>query len=191
MKKLFFVLPIVATLAACSSMNPFKSTDPYMERVKVQNEYQDEMNNKILKATPDWCKEKQTVNNSVVYACGESSGIQKSFVEGNAKNIAFGDICMAAGGTVNAVTTTYQSENYGGAAVNSDRLIKSKCDGVDITGAEVAQVYTTAINGKFYSWAQVALPMGQANILRTNKVNEALARSAATGRTKAESEFKQ
>lgn len=191
MKKIILTLPLVATLAACSSMNPFKSEDPFVKRERQISEARDDANQKVLDATPSWCKEKQVINNSVVYACGEYSGFQKSFAEANAKNIAYGDICIAAGGTVNAVNTTYQAENHGGAVNNSDRMIKSMCKGVDITGAELVQTQTKAINGKFYTWAQVALPMGEANILRVQRLNEELARGAANGRARAEAEFKQ
>jgi hypothetical protein len=99
--------------------------------------------------------------------------------EHKAITIAYGKICTTAGGEVDAQTKIYNSDTGSSSNETSERAIRSMCRKVDVTGAEIAQQKTVVVNGAFYSWTQVALPLGDANILRKTRVNEDLSRTTA------------
>jgi hypothetical protein len=53
------------------------------------------------------------------------------------------------------------------------------CRKVDVTGAEIAEIKRVSENGRFRTYVLVALPMGDANILRKSKVQEELYKNTA------------
>jgi hypothetical protein len=192
MKKLFLILPLATSLAACSSLNPFDSRDPYQKRADFEMERQEKAMNKVLDEDPKFCKsDKAMISNSVVYACGESNSMDKGMAEHKALTIAYGKICTTAGGEVDSQTKIFNADTGGSSNEASERAIRSLCRKVDVTGVETAQQKTIVANGKFYSWAQVALPMGDANILRKNKINEELSRTTVGRSDKAFQELDQ
>jgi hypothetical protein len=148
--------------------------------------------NKVLDEDPKFCKtDKPMISNSAVYACGEARSDNKSMAEQKAVTLALGTICNAAGGEVDAQSRVFNADTNSGGTEASERAIRSLCRKVDVTGVEVPQQKTIVANGYFYSWAQVALPMGDANFLRKNKLNEELSRSTVGRSDKAFQELDQ
>ena len=167
------VLPIAVALVGCGS---FGSKDPIDRRADEIAKRNEAAANKIIRETPDYCKSPKIINNAIV-TCGESEGFTKSNTEHWAQLDAYGKICIAAGGEVDSQSKSFNTENMSNAARSNERAIRSLCRRVDITGAEVRRPKTIYVNGKYYSWVEVALPMGEANVLRTNKINEEMNRT--------------
>lgn len=168
MKKALVLLPVVAALSACGT---FSSKDPIDRRADEIAERKEVAANKIIKETPEYCTSPKVINNAVV-TCGESDGFTKANTEEWARADAYGKICIAAGGEIDSQTKSFNSENISGASRANERVVRAMCRKVDITGAEYRKPKTIFINGKYYSWVEVVLPMGDANILRTTKVKE-------------------
>lgn len=167
MKRILFVSAVLAVLAGCSST----PTDDYSRRVRDERDQKEKAMNTILDKTPDWCK-KAKAGPDAIYACGEGEGFTKAHTENKANLDAEAKICMAAGGTVTQQSKTFHSETSTGNAEQSTRAIQSNCDGVDITGREIRETKTIVAGGKWYSFVEIALPIGDANQLKKAKTNE-------------------
>ena len=90
-----------------------------------------------------------------------------------AKTIAYGKICMAAGGQVDQQSKVYMMDNESGGSEMSDTAIRSMCKTVDITGVETVNVKTIAEGTRFRTYVLVTLPTGDANRLQVRKDNVA------------------
>jgi hypothetical protein len=186
MKKALILAPIMASiLAGCGT---FSSKDQIDRRADAIAEQKEAAANRIIKETPDSCTSPKVVNNAVV-TCGESEGSTKSNTEHWAQLDAYGKICIAAGGEVDSQSKSFNSENSSGASRSNERAIRAMCRRVDITGAEIRKPKTIYVNGKYYSWVEVALPMGEANVLRTTKINEEMNRTVEQKADKAYSQM--
>jgi hypothetical protein len=98
-----------------------------------------------------------------------------------AKNDAYGKLCMAAGGKTSSMTKTYSSEGENSRTQLNERATKSACPGVDMTGVQQEQIKRVVTpNGKFNTYVLIALPTGEANILK--KAKEAHAEREAAGK---------
>jgi hypothetical protein len=87
-----------------------------------------------------------------------------------AKNDAYGKLCMTAGGKTAQQTKTYSSEGENSRTQINERTTKSFCPNVDLTGVEQSQIKRIITpNGKINTYILVALPTGDANILRKAK----------------------
>lgn len=161
--KALILIPIVAILAACGT------TDPYAKRAEAEREQRVKTNEKILNKAPDWYF-KTPLSNSAVYEAGFGSSFNPADAVAYAKNDAYGKICMAAGGKTSQQTKTYSLEGENSRAQTNERVTKSFCPGVDLTGIEQKEMikFVTA-NGKVNAYVLVALPTGDANVLRTAK----------------------
>jgi aspartate 1-decarboxylase len=62
---------------------------------------------------------------------------------------------------------------------NSEMAIRSVCRKVDVTGVEVVDIKRISEGGRFRSYVLVALPMGDANILRKGKVDEEIRKGSS------------
>lgn len=163
MKKLLIIAPAIAMLAACGT------TDMYGKRAEAERERQVATQEKILKKAPDWYS-KLPSSTDAVYEAGFGSSFNAADALAYAKNDAYGKICMTAGGKTSAMTKTYSSEGENSRTQINERAIKSFCPGVDLTGVErrnIEQFVTP--NGKINVYVLVALPTGDANILRKAK----------------------
>jgi hypothetical protein len=59
------------------------------------------------------------------------------------------------------------------------------CRKVDVTGAEITEIKRITENGRFRSYVLVALPIGDANVLRKTKVQDELYKNTANRATAA------
>jgi hypothetical protein len=82
-----------------------------------------------------------------------------------AKTIAFGKICMSAGGRVDQQSKIYRSDTENSGAEFSEMAIKSFCPNVDITGVEMVDSKMIAEGTRFRTYVLLALPTGDANRL--------------------------
>lgn len=170
MKKILILIP-VALVAACSSA----PKEIYERRAyDIQQEQRRDRETAVEKM-PRWFKQ-IPVSKDAVYAVGEAEGATVNWSLTKAKQVAYGEICMAAGGKVDQQTKLFRSEVGGQMGENSNSAIRSLCPGVDITGVETVGkidgedgiiVLPTATG--FRTYVLVALPTGPANRLQERK----------------------
>jgi hypothetical protein len=163
MKKTLLLIPIVAMLAACGT------TDKYGKMAEQEREYRVKSAEKIIDKAPKWC-DKLPESASAVYECGFGSSFNKSDSLSYASNEAYGIICMTAGGRTSQQTKMYSSEGERSRTQVNERATKSSCPSVDLTGVrrEKVEQFVTA-DGKINTYVLVALPTGDANILKRAK----------------------
>lgn len=162
MKKTLMLLPIVAALAACST------TDQYQKRADDERDRQEKFVERAIDKAPKWMTELPK-SQSAVYQNGTAVSSDMGMSTSKAKTMAFGKICMSAGGRVNQQSKIYRSDSENTSTEFSELAIKSFCPGVDITGVEVVETKMIAEGQRFRSYVLVALPTGEANQLQARK----------------------
>jgi hypothetical protein len=116
---------------------------------------------------------------SAVYASATATSPDFAMADEKAKVIAFGKICMAAGGEVDKQSRVFRQDVGETSSENSEMAIRAMCRKVDVTGAELVEVKRVSEGSRFRSYVLVALPMGEANVLRREKVDEAVRKTTA------------
>lgn len=176
MKKILLVLPIVALLAACGT-----SKDPYERRADAERERRETYVERTIDKAPKWMIE-TPISNNAVYAAGTSRSGDWSMSMQKAKADAYGKICMAAGGTASQRTKIYKADTADSSAEWSEMILRTSCKEVDLTGVEVKEKKMIQEGPFFRAYVLVALPTGDANILRKAKeqarLNEQMAKRA-------------
>jgi len=162
MKKLFVLVPLVAALAACST------TDPYEKRADAERTRGEAHVERAISQAPKWMTELPK-STSAVYQNGTAVSPDMGMSANKAKTLAFGKICMAAGGQVNQQSKIYRTDSENASTEFSELAIKSFCPGVDITGVEVVDTKMIAEGNRFRTYVLVALPTGEANQLQARK----------------------
>lgn len=162
MKKSLLVLPLVAALAACST------TDPYEKRADAERSRGEAYAERAISQAPKWMTDLPK-SNSAVYQNGTAVSPDMGMSTSKAKTMAFGKICMAAGGRVNQQSKIYMTDSANASTEFSELAIKSFCPGVDITGVEVVDTKMIAEGNRFRTYVLVALPTGEANQLQARK----------------------
>jgi hypothetical protein len=137
-------------------------------------------------------------SNTAVYACGEGESNSLAHAVTKAKNSAYGEICMAAGGVVDKDARTFHMDSGNSDTESSRSAIRSRCQGIDITGVEnVSQVNGEAgtkiiASARGYrAFVLVALPVGDANPLQTRKDRLRLSEDARRAEEQAFRELEQ
>ena len=104
MKKVFLVLPLVAALAACST-----TQDKFDKRADNERERQEKQAERAVSQAPKWMESLPTSENAV-YANGTAVSRDMSMAATKAKTIAYGKICMAAGGQVDTKQSLHDGQ---------------------------------------------------------------------------------
>jgi hypothetical protein len=176
MKKIFIVLPIVAALTACGT-----TADVYQKRADNERERQERYVEKAIDKAPKWFRE-PPVSNNAVFEAGTSVSADWSMADHKAKADAYGKICMTAGGTASQQTKIYRADTETTSTEFSEMALRTNCKSVDLTGVEVRDVKHIAEGTRFRTYVLVALPTGDANILRKAKETARL-REITAGRS--------
>ena len=158
-------------LAACGT------TDIYQERADKQRELQSEAVESTLKNMPDWMLELPE-SESAIYQTGSAVSSNLSMSRAKARNMAYGQICVAAGGTVSQQNQTFISDTTSTSVENSELAIRSMCTSTDITGAEIADEVMVQENSRYRTYVLVALPLGEANVLLERKLEQEIQEKA-------------
>lgn len=177
MKKALIIVPLIAMLTACGT------TDVYQKRADAERERETAEAKQQMKNVPNWAKDKPEVSTSAILASGEGVSKNREHSEFLARNFAYGKICMSNGGTVDKRGRVFQTEN----STASEQVIVSACKKTDITGIEVKRMEQYVVAGKFQTFVQIALPLGDANILKKNKDQHEIDKLTAQ---RAQEEFK-
>jgi hypothetical protein len=160
MKKLILLAPIVVILAACSS----SPKDPYERRAYHDEQRREKAAEQAIDKAPKWMTD-LPVSKSAVYQNGTAVSPDYSMAVTKAKTVAFGKICMSAGGRVDQQSKIYRTDSENASTEFSELAIKTYCPGVDISGVEVAAegIKVISENGRFRAYVLIALPIGEAN----------------------------
>jgi len=182
MKRLLSIVAVALTMTACSS-----NKDPYEQRMASQREREEKRAEQTIDNAPSWMT-KVPKSSDAVYASGTASSGDYSMAKDIAETNAFRGICMAAGGTVRSQTKVFRADTESQSVSVNTTAIKSMCPDVDISGADVKEVKMVREGNRFRAYVLVALPLGEANVISTQKEQRRLMRSAAA---RAEREFKE
>ena len=174
MKKILLLVPVIAVLAACGT------TDPYQKRADNERERQERYVERSIDKAPKWMFE-PPLSNSAVYEAGTAVSADFSMADHKAKADAYGKICMAAGGTASQRTKIYRTDSDKASTEFSEMAMRTSCKEVDLTGVEVKEIKRVSEGTRYRVYVLVALPTGDANILRKAK-EEAKQRQVAAGR---------
>lgn len=171
MRSVYVLAPLALILSACAST----PSETYERRAFQEQQRQQEFRDRAVAAVPDWCK---TIprSNTAVFACGEGESSSLAHAVTKAKNSAYGEICMAAGGVVDKDARTFHMDTGNTDVESSRSAIRSTCQGIDITGVEnVSQIngepgtkIITSARG-YRAFVLVALPTGDANPMQSRK----------------------
>jgi hypothetical protein len=164
MRKLLILLPVVALVAACSS----SPKETYDRRAYEAEQKREQYAERAVDKAPKWMTELPK-SNAAVYANGTAVSGDFSMADEKAKTIAFGKICMAAGGKVDQQSKIFMQDTAVASTEVSELAIRSMCPSVDITGTEIREVKRIAEGGRFRTYVLLALPTGEANALQKRK----------------------
>lgn len=162
--KNFIALALVATLAACSS----SPKETYERRAYEENQRREKQVELAIDKAPKWMTELPK-SNSAVYANGTAVSPDFSMADEKAKVVAFGKICMAAGGEVDKNSRVFRADVGEQSVENSTMAIRAMCRTVDVSGAEVVEIKRIAEGSRFRSYVLVALPTGAANQIQQRR----------------------
>lgn len=168
MKPLILTGVITAILAGCSST----PSDRYDRRVHEERQRQSEEVKSALNNAPKWMTELPR-SNSAVYANGTAVSRDMAMSMNKAKTVAFGKICVSAGGRVDQQSSVFQSDRDDISVEISEMAIRSFCPAVDISGAEIIESRMVAEGNRFRAYVLMALPTGSANVIQRNNEQRA------------------
>ena len=172
MNKTLLLLPVVALLAACSTK------DVYEKRADADRQRQERYVERVIDKSPDWMT-KVPISSSAVYSSGTSSSGDYSMAVHKAKTDAYAKICMTAGGTASQRTKVYKADTAQSSSELSEMVIRSSCKEVDITGVEVSDKKIIQEGTRYRAYVLIALPIGDANILKKAKDQQRIDELAA------------
>jgi len=160
MKKTLLLIPIVAVLAACGT-----TRDAYERRADNERERQTRNVERAIDQAPKWMTQPPLSNNAV-YEVGTAVSQDFGMADHKAKADAYGKICMTTGGTASQRTKIYRTDSDRASTEFSEMALRTSCKEVDLTGVEVKEIKRVAEGTRFRTYVLVALPTGDANILR-------------------------
>jgi len=160
----FALFAVVSILAACSSA----PKETYERRAYEERERRDSYASRAIDQAPKWMTELPTSSNAV-FANGTSVSGDLSMADYKAKMMAYGKICLAAGGKVSQQGRIFMQDMGETSHEVSEMAIKTMCPSVDITGVEIKEIKRISEGGRFRSYVLVALPTGDANQLQKRK----------------------
>jgi hypothetical protein len=180
MKKAFVILPLVAALAACSTT----SSNNFDKRADAERERQEKYVERSLDKAPKWMTELPE-SKSAIYAAGSSVSGDLGMADEKAKLFALGKICTTSGGTVDKRSKMYRLDTDKSSGERSELAIQAACKQVDVTGVQVMEVKRVSEGTRYRSYVLIALPLGDTNVLRSEKDSRELQRSIETKSDKA------
>lgn len=163
MKKLALAVAVAGLLSACGT-----TSSNYAQQYKEQYERQERQAKSAISEAPEWMsKLPKSVN--AVYENGTATSTDMSMADLKAKTIAYAKICTAAGGKVRSQMKMYRNDNGDASVEQSELTVRSLCPDIDITGVETVEMKHVADGNRIRTYVLVALPIGQANILKSTK----------------------
>lgn len=164
MKQILLATAVAVALVGCAS----GSNEPYERRAEAERKRMTFQNERAVSEAPKWMA-RLPESKEAVYANGTATSPDMSMAADKAKLIAYGKVCMAAGGTVDQRNTMFRTDNNDASVEKSELAIRGVCRSVDISGVEMVEVKTIAEGNRFRTYVLVALPTGDANAIQRRK----------------------
>jgi hypothetical protein len=166
MKKTLVLIPLVASLTACgtfSGKSDYEKINDRAREARVENQ------EKVVKNEPKWHKEPPKYDGSAYYATGTYAGFDRHQAEDVSTVLALGKMCQTVAGEVSRLSKISQTSTQ----TLTDTAIQSRCKNVQVTGYVVQNRdgYVDN-NGAFRSYVLIALPIGEANALAQQIINQ-------------------
>lgn len=155
----------LAVILATTLLTACGTTDPYAKRADMERERQERYVERSISKAPGWMMNPPTSTNAV-YESGTAVSGDWMMSDAKAKATAYGKLCMMAGGTASQQTKVYRTDSETSSSELSEQAIRTSCKSVDLTGVEVKEIKHIAEGARYRTYVLVALPTGDANILR-------------------------
>jgi hypothetical protein len=189
MKQTLIVILAALALTACSSTSLTKKTDPVQlgrkmqpvadpDKVKsVGDTPADRRAEAVAKSIPDWYL-KAPVQEGYIFGTGTAVSRDLEMSKEKALTMAQGKIAEAVAGRVTKNTRIFRADTGSTVVENSKSTIKKTTSNVDFSGTEIVEVVVRlAPNGHFRTYVLTALPLGDNNLIRKQRLEEDLTRS--------------
>lgn len=164
-------LAALSIMTGCAS-NGVASNDSYGQMAVQATAQHSAANRSTVNEAPVWMS-KLPKSASAVFASSTSTSRDYAMAVEKATLQALGKICMSAGGTLDKRARTFQTENGDNFTANTEMAIQAKCKEVAVTGVSIDDSKVVDLgNGQFRAYVLVALPFGEANVLRKEQVAE-------------------
>ena len=170
MKKTLALIPIVALLAACGT------TDPYGDRAREERKFTQEANERAIAKMPDWMT-KLPISSNALFAAASGRADTPGMAIQMARTNAMADLCYGIDGRVDSQTKNFATANTKSSSYES--VTRTRCNTVDVTGMETygakgidKNPVVVATGTDFTAYVLIALPTGDANVLRKAKEQE-------------------
>ncbi len=163
MKKLAIVVAVAGFLSACGSTQPYQTrADLYPTGPTPAQQ------SSAISQAPEWMSKVPKSANAVYESATATSG-DFAMADMKAKAIAYAKICTAAGGKVRSQVKVFTQDNGTTTTEMSEMAIRSICPDIDITGVETVEMKHVADGNRIRTYVLVALPIGNANVMKTAK----------------------
>ena len=162
MKKLLIVVAVAGLLSACGSTKYQTRADLYPTGPTPAQQ------SDAISQAPEWMS-KLPKSANAVYESGTATSGDFAMADMKAKAIAYAKICTSAGGKVRSQTKVFTQDNGTTTTEMSEMAIRSICPDIDITGVETVEMKHVADGNRIRSYVLVALPIGNANLMKTAK----------------------
>ena len=163
MKKLAIVVTVAGFLSACGSTQSYQTrADLYPTGPTPAQQ------SSAIDQAPEWMSKVPKSANAVYESATATSG-DFAMADMKAKAIAYAKICTAAGGKVRSQVKVFTQDNGTTTTEMSEMAIRSICPDIDITGVETVEMKHVADGNRIRTYVLVALPIGNANVMKTAK----------------------
>lgn len=170
MKKALVLIPIIVALTACGT------TDPYAKRAEAEREYETKNREKAVSALPPWMT-KLPISNNAIFAAASGQAETISAAVNIARTNAMRDLCYSIDGKVDSQNKSFETANT--KSSSHFAVTRTRCNAVDVTGIETygakgidKNPVIVATGNTYTAYVLVALPTGDANVLRKEKAQE-------------------
>jgi hypothetical protein len=170
MKKLLLLVAALS-LTACST---FSGKSEYEKMNERAAERRVETAEQYLDKEPKWYKNPPKADTGAYYAVGTHAGIDPYQTYSTATTLALSELCTTIAGDVSQLRKVYQNNGQ----TLSESAIQVRCQNIQVTGY-VVQDKTLFVDkqGQYRGFVLLALPVGDANRLKQQLLQEEGTRS--------------
>ncbi len=163
MKKLALVVALAGVLSACGT-----TRNASLEHYKEQQAQRERFTQQAMDSAPEWMY-KLPKSANAIYQSADETGASMSSAKMFAEAKAYAKICTSVGGRVRSQTKFFESDTGSSSSRNSEIVVRNICPDVDITGVEVVETVFLREGSRVRAMVLVALPIGSANVLKSEK----------------------
>lgn len=172
MKKLVIAVAVAGLLSACGT-----TRNASVELYEKQQAQRERFTQTAMDSAPEWMF-KLPKSANAIYQSADESGASMSSAKMFAEAKAYAKICTSMGGKVRSQTKFYEHDTGSSSSRNSEIAIRNICPDVDITGVEVVETVFLREGSRVRAMVLVALPVGDANAVKSARDAEAKSREA-------------